>query len=293
MKLLCGCACAAVLLAPLRMGPAPLLVPPPPAAPISPVADPGAERPDRPVVLREWRQGQRVWEDLEAQMGMPPHSDWLLPAAERIVVASWPAGLPVRRQWEEPESAQQPVLGERDWSVITEALRWKRQLAAQQPPPQARHLMSTLKAVFASEGVPAELVWIAEIESAFDVDAESSAGARGLFQFLPETAEHYGLRIGSEDERTDPVKAARAAARYLRFLHRRFGSWSLAVTAYNAGEGRVARLLQARAARSVEAILPHLPRETRSYLPRVVAALAVREKAILNNLPPPGTEPRG
>ena len=136
--------------------------------------------------------------------------------------------------------------------------------------------MPRLRAAFAAEGVPPELAWLAEAESSLNPAARSPAGAKGLFQFMPATAKAEGLSIFLPDERTDPEKSARAAARYLKTLHRRFGNWALVLAAYNAGEGRVSRTLAKRGATSFSAIADALPAETRMYVPKVCALIATR-----------------
>jgi membrane-bound lytic murein transglycosylase D len=136
--------------------------------------------------------------------------------------------------------------------------------------------MPRLRAVFATEGVPPELAWIAEAESSLNPSARSPAGAKGLFQLMPETARGLGLGTLLPDERTDPEKSAHAAAHYLKVLHERFGSWPLALAAYNAGEGRIARELAVRGAHDFAGIASSLPAETRMYVPKVCALVAVR-----------------
>jgi membrane-bound lytic murein transglycosylase D len=90
------------------------------------------------------------------------------------------------------------------------------------------------------------------------------------------------------DERTDADKSARAAARYLRELHGKFGDWPLAFAAYNAGEGRVRRLLTQRRAETFAGIASALPSETRMYVPKVCATIAVRAGVRPGDLPSPG-----
>jgi len=138
--------------------------------------------------------------------------------------------------------------------------------------------------IFAEEGVPQALLVVAQVESNFDPLALSPKGARGLWQLMPETAARFGLRVDAKmDERTHPVRATRAAARYLRELYLRFGDWLLALAAYNAGEGRVESAL-ARAASHDPSISPRasfwrlailglLPEETRRYVPAILARL--------------------
>jgi membrane-bound lytic murein transglycosylase D len=93
---------------------------------------------------------------------------------------------------------------------------------------------------------------------------------------MPATARELGLSTTLPDERTDPEKSARAAAKMLRQLHQKFGDWPLALAAYNAGPGRVQRLLTANRAKTFAEIAPSLPTETRMYVPKVLATLAVR-----------------
>ena len=156
-------------------------------------------------------------------------------------------------------------------------------------PQDAKAMMIVcLKEIFASEGVPPELVWIAEVESRLDPQARSHAGALGLFQIMPETARRFGLRLGQYvDERYNPEKSAGAAARYLRTLYQEFGSWQLAVAAYNAGEGRVGRALRWSPTGTFEEIAPRLPAETRNYVPRVMMVVSDREGRDASSLPPP------
>ena len=92
---------------------------------------------------------------------------------------------------------------------------WDRVMQLRQPPKRAAVYVPRLKEIFQEAGVPIELVWIAEVESAMDPEATSPVGARGLFQFMPLTAARFGLEADQlVDERTDPEKSARAAAAY-------------------------------------------------------------------------------
>jgi membrane-bound lytic murein transglycosylase D len=153
---------------------------------------------------------------------------------------------------------------------------WLARVRGRAAPANAATLMPKLHAAFVAEGVPPELAWLAEAESSLNPSARSPVGAKGLFQFMPDTAKAMGLSTFLPDERTHPEKSARAAARYLRMLHGRFGNWALALAAYNAGEGRVSRTLAQRKAKSFTAIADALPAETRMYVPKVCALIAVR-----------------
>ena len=164
---------------------------------------------------------------------------------------------------------------------------WLARVRDRPAPARAGTLMPKLRAAFAAEGAPPELAWLAEAESSFNPNARSPVGAKGLFQFMPDTAKAMGLSTLLPDERTDPEKSARAAARYLRQLHAKFGNWALALAAYNAGEGRVARTLAARRATTFTAISEALPAETRMYVPKVCAIIATRAGVPPDRLPPP------
>ena len=203
-------------------------------------------------------------------------ADWLqqrideIEGAQEIVappkVAPAPPASPTRPNAPRP-GAYQPVP---HYDV------WLARVRERPLPARASALLPKLRAAFVAEGVPPELVWIAEAESSLNPNARSPVGARGLFQFMPDTAKAMGLRTFLPDERTDPEKSARAAARYLRTLHGRFGNWALAFAAYNAGEGRVSRTLASRNAKSFTAIAEALPAETRMYVPKVCALIATR-----------------
>jgi membrane-bound lytic murein transglycosylase D len=181
--------------------------------------------------------------------------------------------------------------GSRRLPSILKAIVWGKKRATTPCLDRAEALMPQLKAIFTSEGVPPELAWIAEVESQFDPSATSRSGARGLFQFMPATAERFGLISASGDQRTDPAPSARAAARYLSILYKRFQNWPLALAAYNAGEGRVGRLLKKHHADSFDEIAAHLPPETQEYIPKIMTTLILRENTFLSALPSPDVSP--
>jgi len=148
--------------------------------------------------------------------------------------------------------------------------------------------IARLKQIFTEERIPPELVWIAEVESSFDARARSPVGAAGMFQLMPATARSLDLSVGFlRDERLHPEKSARAAARYLRQLHTRFGDWRLALAAYNAGEGRVAALLKKHKGQTYDDINQYLPVETQMYVPKIEATLRKHERLSLRDLKMP------
>jgi membrane-bound lytic murein transglycosylase D len=164
---------------------------------------------------------------------------------------------------------------------------WVERVRGRPVPSRAAAMMPAVRAAFIAEGVPPELAWVAETESSLNPTARSPVGARGLFQLMPDTARELGLRTFLPDERTDPAKSARAAARYLRTLHGRFGNWALALAAYNAGPGRIARTLAAEKATTFTAIAQRLPAETRMYVPKTYALIAARTGVTPYQIPPP------
>lgn len=134
--------------------------------------------------------------------------------------------------------------------------------------------------ILVEQNVPQELKYLAMIESGLNPDARSWAGAVGMWQFVPSTARHYGLTINAwVDERKDPEKATRAAARYLRDLHEEFEDWHLALAGFNCGAGCVRRALRRSDAEnpSYWDVHEYLPRETQGYVPMFIAAARVME----------------
>lgn len=163
--------------------------------------------------------------------------------------------------------------------------RWVQRIGSRPAPANAASLVPRLKPIFREHGVPESLVWLAEVESTFDPKAKSPVGALGLYQFMPATATRFGLKLKPDDERIIPEKSATAAAQYLKYLHGKFDSWPLALAAYNAGEGRVGKLLKQHKAGTFEGIAAHLPAETRMYVPKVAAVIKVRDGSDLLRLP--------
>lgn len=137
-----------------------------------------------------------------------------------------------------------------------------------------------LRAELRERGMPEDLVYLTMIESGLSPNAYSRAHAAGLWQFISETGRRYGLEVGTYvDERRDPLAATEAALDYLTDLNEMFGgSWYLAAAGYNSGENRVARILRQRLGSTGGSdaqfwmIDEHLPRETRDYVPLMLAA---------------------
>ncbi len=147
--------------------------------------------------------------------------------------------------------------------------------------------------VLEEEGLPKDLVYLSMIESAFKPRAVSRAGARGLWQFITGTGKLYGLRQDYWlDDRFDPEKATRAAARHLKDLYDEFGDWYLAMAAYNAGPRRIERAVRRSGNRDFWTLAQkrYLPRETRSYVPLILAATIIgKNPEAYGFTRPPGT----
>jgi membrane-bound lytic murein transglycosylase D len=218
---------------------------------------------------------------LRALPGYGDYADWLKERLDLIeaaklaarpppseIVPAPPVPLPGIPPGPPPVTTHRPVMPYYDL--------WVERLRERPLPPNAAELMPKLRAEFSAEGVPVELAWLAEVESSLNPNARSPAGAKGLFQLMPDTAKSLGLSTWLPDERTDPGKSARAAAQLLLRLRARFGDWPLALAAYNAGEGRVSRALAAKKATTFTEIVPALPVGTRLYVPKVLATIALR-----------------
>ena len=136
-----------------------------------------------------------------------------------------------------------------------------------------------IRAKLVRSNIPIAFEALPMAESAYRFNARSRAGARGLWQYMPASARHYGLHVSRKlDERTDPARSTDAAVKYLKFLNRKFGKISvlLSVAAYNAGEGRIAGVVRRSGIKSgkrgYSRVLRYLPKETRGYVPEFLAA---------------------
>jgi hypothetical protein len=135
-----------------------------------------------------------------------------------------------------------------------------------------------IKEIFQEYGLPEDLAYLAMIESGFNPEAYSPAGACGMWQFIKGTARRYGLVVdGYVDERRDPQKSTRAAARYLLDLYKQFGSWYLALASYNCGEKRVEKELSKSSHKNFWELSSNrcLPGETKNYVPQMIAATII------------------
>lgn len=210
-------------------------------------------------------EGPRLFQDL--------HRDLLARADEQLERVSQFAELERNfRTWRRENHAEPAASADSDFvRYFTTRGRNRFQASAA----RLARFRPMIERVFAEEGVPSDWIWVGLVESGYDPLARSPKNAVGIWQLIPETARRYGLWVGAErDDRTEPVLATRAAARYLRFLYNNFGDWLLALAAYNAGEQRVAGAVERAGVRDFWELsrMGLLPRETQDYVPAVLAA---------------------
>jgi len=136
--------------------------------------------------------------------------------------------------------------------------------------------MRMARRIFKEEGIPENVAWLGQVESTWKPTALSWAAASGLWQFIPGTGSRYGLRrTAYVDERNSFDEATRASARYLKFLFNRYQNWELAMAAYNCGEGNVDRAIRRAGVTNFWSAYPYLPRETRNYVPNILATILI------------------
>jgi LysM repeat protein len=138
-----------------------------------------------------------------------------------------------------------------------------------------------MTSIFREHEIPEDLVYLSLIESGFNTHAYSSAGACGPWQLMKGTAKRYGLRVDKwVDERRDPEKSTLAAVKYLKNLYAMFGDWYLALTAYNAGEGKVAAAIQRYNSTDLWYLREktYFKQESSDFVPKLLAAITIGKK---------------
>lgn len=137
--------------------------------------------------------------------------------------------------------------------------------------------MKMARQIFKEEGVPIDITWLGQVESAWKPKAVSWAAASGLWQFIPSTGRQFGLRQTAWiDERNSYEQATRASAKYLKSLAARYnGNWELAMAAYNTGAGNIDRGISRAGTANFWAIYPYIAQETRNYVPNILATILI------------------
>jgi len=137
--------------------------------------------------------------------------------------------------------------------------------------------MKLARKIFIEEGVPVDVTWLGQVESAWKPKAVSWAAASGLWQFIPSTGRMYGLRQTAYiDERNSYEQATRASARHLKDLAKRYnGNWELAMAAYNTGAGNIDRAISRAGTANFWMIYPYIAQETRNYVPNILAVILI------------------
>lgn len=146
---------------------------------------------------------------------------------------------------------------------------------------RSRRYVPMIKEILREQGLPEDLIYLAMIESGFNPKAYSSMKACGPWQFIYETGGRYGLRVDHwVDQRRDPERSTVAAALYLKDLFNQFGNWYLAAAGYNAGEKRIERAVERHETSDFWELSKYntLPRETREYIPRLLAAAIIAKE---------------
>ena len=136
-----------------------------------------------------------------------------------------------------------------------------------------------IEKIFREESIPLDLIYLAQVESHFKPLAVSKAQARGIWQFRKSTAIRYGLKVTRDvDERSDPEKSTRAAARYLKDLYAMFNDWNLVLAAYNCGEGKIQRLINSSGLQDFWQLVDlrrKLPTETKNHVSLIQACVII------------------
>ena len=137
--------------------------------------------------------------------------------------------------------------------------------------------MRLARQIYAQEGVPLDITWLGQVESAWKPRAVSWAAASGLWQFVPSTGRRFNLRQNAYiDERNSFEQATRASAQYLKWLANRYnGNWELAMAAYNTGEGNIDRAISRAGSANFWMIYPYIAQETRNYVPNILAVILI------------------
>jgi membrane-bound lytic murein transglycosylase D len=211
--------------------------------------------------------------DTDAVNAMPKASELVPQAnAQREQLIKHPLSIAVS-----PDDKKANIAIEKSFKMYTQSMKTRFSMWLE----RSGRYIEVMQEILKEKNMPTELVFLPIVESGFNPKAYSRARAAGPWQFISGTAKRYGLVIDWwRDERKDPVKSTEAAARYLSDLYDMFGSWSLALAAYNAGEGKIAKALRKSSSDDFWQLLAtkHIRKETKNYVPRYIAAAMIANK---------------
>ncbi|MGB8871847.1 MAG: transglycosylase SLT domain-containing protein [Desulfobaccales bacterium] len=194
-------------------------------------------------------------------------------------IPGWNPGLEEEmKQWEHQVNFDVPIQMNKQVRAYLVYFSTERKEVIKNYLARSTRYLPMIKEVFDENGLPEDLAYLAMIESGFNCKAYSPAAASGMWQFMKGTGLRYGLTVDSYvDERRDPEKSTRAAAKYLLDLYKQFGSWYLAAASYNCGEGRVQRELDQSNHKNFWELSANqcLPNETKNYVPQMIAATII------------------
>jgi hypothetical protein len=224
----------------------------------APVADDGAGD----ATLTEELSGKRL-EELYAKSGIP----------------GWDPGVEKElKNWSHQVNFDVPIQVNKQVKAYLVFYSTDRKETIRRYLARSTRYLPMIKKIFQEAGLPDDLAYLAMIESGFNNKAYSRAAACGMWQFIRGTARRYGLAVNRYvDERRDPEKSTRAAAKYLLDLYKQFGSWYLAAASYNCGENRVQRELDQSNHKNFWQLSANmcLPTETKNYVPQLIAATII------------------
>ncbi|WP_306592085.1 LysM peptidoglycan-binding domain-containing protein [Geothrix sp. 21YS21S-4] len=238
-------------------------------------------RPEIQALLQRLKEVQDQLASEEVEAGQAPEANPGLKAPEEVVSLS---GVELRTELERVRAAEQGATYDFPLDLNDKVLTWvslftkEKRGFMENALGRASVFMPMVRQVFAEEGVPSDLAYLAVIESGFRNEAKSKAKAVGMWQFIRSTGRIYGLTGNAwVEERRDPVKATRAAARYLKRLYEISGDWYLAVSGYNAGPLTLERAIQNLGTRNFWDLARSrwLRTETKNYVPELCAAILV------------------
>ena len=230
-----------------------------------------------PLVVGETEQEERLQGDVEPEPEKT--KDQELEDLKRL--GKWEQGVPAVEYADEKVQYDFPVTVNRQVQYYLDSFTGKHRRNFELWLSRSGRYLPMIHEKLRAAGLPEDLVYLAMIESGYNERAYSRARAVGVWQFIKPTGRNYGLTINSYvDERRNPIKSTQAAVSYLSDLYNEFGSWYLAVAAYNAGEGKIRRAIKKYKTTDFWEIAQgrYLKLETKRYVPKLIAAIIIAKE---------------